>query len=301
MKFEYIYGENADLFTFYRIPKVLIIAPEFNSVSTDAKLLYGLLLDRMGLSLKNNWLDEENKVYIYFTIEDICEQLNCGRDKAMKLLSELDTKTGVGLIERKRQGLGKPAKIYVMSIKCFEAENIDLQRSRKPTFRNLKNRPQEVGKTDPNDNNINNIDLNEIKNNHIKSIKTTDVSTDEWQAERIRYEDMIKSNIEYDIICSQYNKSWLGEIVAIMVDTLCSKSPTIRINKQEYPIEAVKSKFLKVNAEHIEYIDMALKQNTSDVRNIRAFLITTIYRADETMDNFFRTKVNHDLYGGAKI
>lgn len=293
MKFEYIYGENADLFTFYRIPKVLITAPEFNAVSTDAKLLYGLLLDRMGLSLKNKWLDEEKKVYIYFTVEDICNQLNCGRDKAMKLLSELDTKTGVGLIERKRQGLGKPAKIYVMSIKCYEVENGDLQRSEKSTFESLENPPQEVEKADPNDNHINNNDLNEIENNHIKSIKVND-----WQAERIRYKDMIKTNIEYDIICSQYNKSWLDEIVAIMVDTVCSKAPTIRINKQDYPVEVVKSKFLKINAEHIEYIDMALKQNTSDVRNIRAFLITTIFRADETMDNFYRTKVNHDLYGG---
>ena len=83
--------------------------------------------------------------------------------------------------------------------------------------------------------------------------------------------------------------------MAIMVDVVCSDEPTIRINKQEYPHEVVKSRFLKIDSSHIEYIDFALRSNSSDVRNIRAFLITTIYRSFETADNWFATKVKHDM------
>ena len=106
---------------------------------------------------------------------------------------------------------------------------------------------------------------------------------------------IIKKNIDYDIIVENYNKEWLDEIVAIMVDVVCSDEPTIRINKQEYPHEVVKSRFLKIDSSHIEYIDFALRSNTSDVRNIRAFLITTIYRSFETADNWFSARVKHDM------
>ena len=116
-----------------------------------------------------------------------------------------------------------------------------------------------------------------------------------WIEKRQTYENIIKNNIDYDIIVNNYSKAWLDEIVAVMVDVVCSDEPTIRINKQEYPHEVVKSRFLKINSTHIEYIDMALRSNTSDVRNIRAFLITTIYRSFETADNWFSAKVQYDM------
>jgi hypothetical protein len=112
--FEYYYGSEAEQFTFYRIPKILFVDKRFSNISSDAKILYGLLLDRMSLSLKNGWLDSENRVYIYFTVEEVMEALNIGREKCAKIFSELDTKKGCGLILRKMQGLGKPAIIYVM-------------------------------------------------------------------------------------------------------------------------------------------------------------------------------------------
>ena len=111
MTFDYFYGQQADLFSFYRVPKILFTDDRFWNVSTDAKLLYGILLDRMNLSAKNGWLDEQGRVYIIFTIEEIQAAFNCGDKKATKLLSELESKCG--LIERKRQGLGKPNLIYV--------------------------------------------------------------------------------------------------------------------------------------------------------------------------------------------
>jgi len=86
---------------------------EFKQLSTDAKLLYGLLLDRMGLSSRNGWYDEKGRVYIYFPLDNIKEILNCSNDKAAKLLAELDTGKSIGLIQRVKQGQGKPARIYV--------------------------------------------------------------------------------------------------------------------------------------------------------------------------------------------
>ena len=111
MQYEYFYGAQAEQFSFYRIPKALFTEPNFRELSTDAKVLYGILLDRMSLSLKNQWLDAQNKVYIIFTVEEIMDALNCANQKATRLMVELEKQAG--LIERKRQGLGRPHLIYV--------------------------------------------------------------------------------------------------------------------------------------------------------------------------------------------
>ena len=111
MQYEYFYGAQAEQFSFYRIPKARFTEPNFRELSTDAKVLYGILLDRMSLSLKNQWLDAQNKVYIIFTVEEIMDALNCANQKATRLMVELEKQAG--LIERKRQGLGRPNLIYV--------------------------------------------------------------------------------------------------------------------------------------------------------------------------------------------
>ena len=112
--FDYYYGDESNQFSFYRIPRQLVTGDRFKRLSTDAKLLYGLLLDRMSLSAKNGWYDEQGRVYIYYTLDEIQEDLNCGHDKATRMLVELDNgKNGFGLIERVRQGQGRPTKIYV--------------------------------------------------------------------------------------------------------------------------------------------------------------------------------------------
>jgi hypothetical protein len=113
LDFPYYYGCEAEQYAFYRIPKLLITDNRFRLVSTDAKLLYGLMLDRMSLSLKNGWLDSDNRVYIFFPVEEVMEVLNCKSEKATKLLAELDGKKGIGLIDRVRQGQGKPSIVYV--------------------------------------------------------------------------------------------------------------------------------------------------------------------------------------------
>ncbi len=107
VEFDYFHGYESEQFAFYRIPKVLFTDDYFKDLSSDAKVLYGLMLDRMSLSIKNNWIDEEDRVYIIFTLEQVMQYMNCGRDKGMKTLAELDTKKGIGLIERVKQGFGK--------------------------------------------------------------------------------------------------------------------------------------------------------------------------------------------------
>ena len=107
----YFYGPQAEQFAFYRIPKALFTSKRFEDISVEAKALYGFLLDRMDLSAKNGWKDEEGRVYIIFTVESIMEHLKCSNKKAVGLLRELEEKAG--LIEHRRQGLGRPSLIYV--------------------------------------------------------------------------------------------------------------------------------------------------------------------------------------------
>ena len=114
VNFSYFYGEESEQFSYFRIPRLLVHSKRFKTLSTDAKLLYGLMLDRMGLSAKHGWYDELGRVYIYYTLDEIQTDLMCGHNKAVRLLAELDTgKDGFGLIERVKQGQGRPAKIYV--------------------------------------------------------------------------------------------------------------------------------------------------------------------------------------------
>lgn len=110
MTLDYFYGQAGELFSFFRIPKALFQEQRFQNLSTDAKTLYGILLDRMSLSVKNEWFDKQGRVFIIFTIEDVKRTLCCADNKAMKLFRELEK---FGLVERKRRGLGKPSLVYV--------------------------------------------------------------------------------------------------------------------------------------------------------------------------------------------
>ncbi len=153
-EFEYYHGEESDDFQFIRIPRQLMTDPRFRGLSSEAKLLYSLLLDRMSLSAKNGWWDEQHRVFVYFTIKEIREIFSCSKNKAIWLLEELDTAKGVGLIERVRQGQGKPAKIYVKKFTTVENSS-DLQESELLTSQNepssgLISKNQEVEKRDAN-------------------------------------------------------------------------------------------------------------------------------------------------------
>jgi hypothetical protein len=120
MKFDYYYGIESDQFSFFRVPRLLMKDERFKKLSSDAKLLYGLMLDRMSLSMKNGWFDEENRAYIYYTVDSIMDELGCAKATCVKIMAELDSKKGIGLIEKKKQGLGKPDIIYVKNFATLD-------------------------------------------------------------------------------------------------------------------------------------------------------------------------------------
>lgn len=142
--FEYFHGYESEQFAFYRIPKLLFTDDYFRNLSSDAKVLYGLMLDRMSLSVKNHWIDENDRVYIIFTLEQVMKYMNCGKDKGVKILAELDTEKGIGLIERVKRGLGKPAIIYVKSFLIRENNCSVIAESQGAEDRNRQNQAAEV-------------------------------------------------------------------------------------------------------------------------------------------------------------
>ena len=160
--FEFHSGLEAEQYAFFRIPKILMTEPYFKDISTDAKLLYGMMLDRMSLSIKNGWMDENERVYIYFTVEEVCEQFCCHTGKAVKMFNELETENGIGLIQRMKQGQGKPARIYVMRFlgitessasaksksRLAKTESQDLRKSQVKTCENRKSKPAKIESQD---------------------------------------------------------------------------------------------------------------------------------------------------------
>lgn len=292
---DYFYGDEAEQYTFYRIPKVLFTDPAYRRISSDAKILYGLMLDRMGLSVRNGWLDDCQRVFIYFTLEDALEYLCCGHTKAVSLFGELDKG---GLIERKKQGQGKPTKIYVKNF----VRKAEVLTSKKRKSKVPQTGSQDFQKTASNNTEINNTDLNETDPS-IYPVRGLPEDRPPAAADEMdtmeAYREVIKENIEYDIMRQQlgYNADLLDDILDIMVDTVCSSKRMIRIGGEDYPREVVKNRLLKINGEHIGYVIDCLKENTTKVRNIRAYLLTSLYNAPTTINSYYTALVNHDLYG----
>ena len=207
MQFDYFYGNEAEQFTFYRIPKILITSPHFKKISDSAKLLYGLMLDRMSLSIRNGWLDDDNRAYIFFTTNDVMEQMCCGTEKATKMLTELDSEKGIGLIERGKQGQGKPAIIYLKkfyeledtarSTKLSEIESQDFQESKVKTFENRKTRLSEIESQD----------FRESKNKTFENRKSglSEIESLEFRKSKCNYNNMNNTDINYIYPINQDN------------------------------------------------------------------------------------------------
>lgn len=207
MQFDYFYGNEAEQFTFYRIPKILITSPHFKKISDSAKLLYGLMLDRMSLSIRNGWLDDDNRAYIFFTTNDVMEQMCCGTEKATKMLTELDSEKGIGLIERVKQGQGKPAIIYLKkfyeledtarSTKLSEIESQAFQESKVKTFENRKTRLSEIESQD----------FRESKNKTFENRKSglSEIESLEFRKSKCNYNNINNTDINYIYPINQDN------------------------------------------------------------------------------------------------
>ena len=296
--YDYFYGAESEQFSFYRIPKVLFTEERFRNISAEAKVLYGLLLDRMSLSAKNGWQDKENRVYIIFTIEDIMEAMGCADQKAGKLLHELESKCR--LIERKRQGLGKPNLIYVKNF-VTPAESRFLNRENHDSGE-VKITDQEPLKSRSNNTEYNNTEFSDtdsfpftsFREDHGRETKRSDAD------QRERYREILSENISYEILLQDYplDRDILTEILELMVDTVCTTRSTVRISGDDKPAEVVKGQFLKLDSEHIRFVMDGLKDNTTRIRNMRQYLLATLYNAPLTIGNYYRSLVSHDMSEG---
>ena len=114
------------------------------------------------------------------------------------------------------------------------------------------------------------------------------------------YEEIIKDNIEYDILMqdNRLDKDLINEIVTLILETVCTKRKTIRIAGDDYPAELVKAKFMKLNSSHIEFVFDCMKENTTKIRNIKQYLKAVLFNAPNTIDSYYTALVNHDMYGG---
>ena len=285
MTLDYFYGQAGELFSFFRIPKALFQEQRFQDLSTDAKILYGILLDRMNLSVKNEWFDKKGRVFIIFTIEDVKRTLRCADNKATRLLRELEK---FGLIERKRRGQGKPCLVYV---KNFSAE------SSKERVKNRDNDDScgsKIACQDP----VKSRGIKK-KENKTEMNNTNPILSDESEKMKNRelLEEYFSHSLEIDLLLRLYpdDEDTLYQIVNLLVDTCATNRKLLHIAGDDKPAEVVRSCFMKLNADHIRFVLKCLAENSSPIRNMKQYLLASLYNAPTTMQLSYQNQTNHDL------
>ena len=291
--YDYFYGPEGEQFSFIRVPKIFFENEAYRSMSAEAKILYGFLLDRVSVSLKNGWKDDQNRIFIICTIEEIMEKIGCGNKKAIQLLSELEDK--IGLIERKRQGLGKPNLIYVKNfIRTVDnSGQRHFLKCQNDTSGSVRTTSLEMSESHGSNTNLSNTDMSKTENLIYPGTDS------DGMAERRSCEDYFRRSLEYDILLQNnpYEKETLEGILDLLVDTCCSHKAYIRIAGDNKSGEVVRSRFMKLDSSHIQYVLSCLKENTTDVRNIRQYLLAALYNAPTTISAYYQAKVNYDFYG----
>lgn len=285
--FPFHYGLEADNYTFYRVPKILFSEPEFECLSIDAKMLYGLLLDRMQLSMRNNWVDDLGRIYIYFKVESVMDALSCGNKKACSLLAELDDKKGIGLITRVKQGMGRPDRIYVH--KCISEEM-----SKRHFMKCQNDTPKDVDLT------YQDVSIAQRNNTDNKDTEISDTeSIDLYPKDRAEWIEYYRSSLSMDVLLEEYplRTETLEEIFRLIVDVCSSGQTYIRIAGDEKPAGAVRETFMLLTDSHIRYVLNCLSETGSKIRNIRQYLLTTLYNSTMTISNYYDAEVRHDMFG----
>ena len=300
---EYFYGEESEQFSYFRIPRLLVRSKKFKTLSTDAKLLYGLMLDRMGLSAKHGWYDELGRVYIYYTLDEIQADLICGHNKAVRLLAELDSgKCGFALIERVKQGQGRPAKIYVKKFTTTDVPETpspapipDFPESEMQTSQNQTSRLPILGSQDFPKEEVSYLDNNYPDLSYPDpSIYPAKPQKSGWM-ERWSLKESVRNQIEYDALCTQYAAEDVDALVELISEVQSSTADAVRLGKEQIPIEIIKERFRQLTQMHVAYILDSLRTTTTQVTNIKAYLLTALYNAPTTMGLFYSAQVRHDL------
>ena len=255
--------KNKTEFSFLKFPRALFDSPLFSDLSLDAKVLFALILDRMGVSEINadRFTDSEGNIFVIYTINEICEKLGCARAKATRTLKELQN---AGLIKKYREGCGKPSKI-IASLSVFPMLKTERESYQNDTSESIKTELQNVSES--------NCNYNNKSYNNISYIYPS-----------IDYDGLIESiedQIEAD--CINGDAEIVKEIVMIMADVMSDTSPTEKIGKSEFPRQVVVSRFRKLTAEHIENIIYSIQNPKYEIKNIKSYIISALYNAPATM------------------
>lgn len=371
MNFDYFYGSEADQFSFFRIPKRLILSADFATLSLPAKLLYSLLLDRMALSAKNGWLDDKNRVFIIYQVGEIQEDLGVTKKKAIDLLAELED---FGLLEKKRRGHGLPNILYIKSFLMDKnrsrSTNSSTSGTKMKLSRSVRNGTSDATGSDSvhDDNLVSYVDCKEgmqekcrnsgynyhtsvnsakaevsgialhevsgtilhevqktaplevpelaplevqesaplsintyknhtnINNTESNPIASPDRSDQDDDGDIKTKREMIKENIGYRYLLKNHTSEakTIDGILDLIVETVLSKNEYTVIASSRIPTSVVRSRFMKLNMSHIEYVLNCLDINSTKVRNIKKYLLAALFNAPATMDAYYRAEVNHD-------
>ncbi len=311
-KLDYYYGMESMQFQFYRIPKILIQDASFKNISCEAKMAYGLMLDRMSLSAKNGWIDDLNRVFINYKISELMNDLCCGKDKALKILSELEQQSG--LIERVKKGLGQPSIIYVKNfIRCttevqysdfqnrtMSGTNMRVDKSDSTVTENQKrpirkSRIQEVDYSELNQNNDIYTEQNDNQSIDQTSIDRMDTMDREalegYIKEQIGYENILEDNGSFPSII-------VNEMYQLIFDICYQQTGTVRVSGNDMPIDVVRSRFMKLGKDNVEYVISNILHTTTKIKNIRAYMITSLFNSFTCLNTDISQQVQHDIYGG---
>ena len=322
-KFDYDYysGAESEQFRFLKIPKVFFEDPDYWDLGLAECILYGFLHEQVALSKENGWVDEAGKTYVIRTLESIQKLLHdCSADKARSTLKNL---IDFGLIEKKRRGQGKPDIIYVKNFvskkseKSYSEETDDCGKlfsetgktevlnDEKPISRDGDFLVLEVGNTAPIDpnNNLKNIiepnhNLIQITGNTTETAEPVDNSGfDEDEIEDLI--EQIKANIDYYDYSPRYKAEYnhrYEEMFEVIVEEVVGKRKSQIIGGTEYPQCIIKKRFLSLNSSHVEYAMWKIKENLGEIRNMKKYMIATLFNAPTTIDNFYTQLVNHDMH-----
>ena len=280
--FDYYDIRESEQFSFFRIPKALFSDSIFRDLSVEAKLLYGMMLDRMALSKQSGWVDGQGHVYIYFGYSEIQEQIGCGHNKATKLLKELND---FGLIQRKKQGLGKPDVIYVMNFVTGQQDipKEDIQTSEKGSSGAPKTGVQDLRKEASINTDIIKTDMNHTDILYppppMKGRSPPDDVT--------RVKEMLKRKWGYIALIDSYPRDTIDNLILLGADVLSTKKQTIRVGGEALSAEQVKQRLASLDMTHIDYVLETVSKTTVPIHNMRAYLLTALYNAPTTIDAYY--------------
>jgi len=300
MSKKYFYGRRqADLFSFIRIPKLLLTGKRYRKLSCEAKVLYGFLLDRMSLSAENEWFDDEGRVFVYCTISEAAEEvIGCGEKKACSVFKELEE---IELIERKRQGLNKPNLIYVLDF-SEEVSDGHFRNCPNDSSRNVEKTNQEWSERQTNNTEFNKTEFSETESSPVLSKNEGKVceGQDMTGREKENY-SAIRSYVANQIGLNALKVDYaddplVDELYELIVDVVTSNRKEIVICGETKPMSIVKSQFMKLNMFNIVFVLDRLGENKPSIRNIKQYLLAALYNSLMTTESYYRTRCNNEMF-----